>query len=92
MKVREAKDHLDSTYMMVIHCEENEDFSSLAMFRKAFKNTYKVDIEQFGNYTMIFTTDTLKDEQSDRVYLVCWSDICVLLREGKVVIRSYTRI
>mgnify|MGYP003454913114 FL=1 len=92
MKVREAKDHLDSTYMMIIHREENEDFSSLAMFRKAFKNTYKVDIEQFGNYTMIFTTDTLKDEQSDRVYLVCWSDICVLLREGKVVIRSYTRI
>lgn len=92
MKVREAKDHLDSTYMMVIHREDNEDFSSLAMFRKAFKNTYKVNIEQFGNYTMIFTTDTLKDEQSDRVYLVCWSDICVLLREGKVVIRSYTRI
>jgi hypothetical protein len=92
MKVREAKDHLDSTYMMIIHREENEDFSSLAMFRKAFKNTYKVNIEQFGNYTMIFTTDTLKDEQSDRVYLVCWSDICVLLREGKVVIRSYTRI
>ena len=92
MKVREAKDHLDSTYMMVIHREDNEDFSSLAMFRKAFKNTYKVNIEQFGNYTMIFTTDTLKEEQSDRVYLVCWSDICVLLREGKVVIRSYTRI
>ena len=92
MKVREAKDHLDSTYMMIIHREENEDFSSLAMFRKTFKNTYKVNIEQFGNYTMIFTTDTLKDEQSDRVYLVCWSDICVLLREGKVVIRSYTRI
>ena len=92
MKVSEAKDHLDGTYMMIIHREENEDFSSLAMFRKAFKNTYKVNIEQFGNYTMIFTTDTLKDEQSDRVYLVCWSDICVLLREGKVVIRSYTRI
>lgn len=92
MKVREAKDHLDSTYMMIIYREENEDFSSLAMFRKAFKNTYKVNIEQFGNYTMIFTTDTLKEEQSDRVYLVCWSDICVLLREGKVVIRSYTRI
>ena len=92
MKVRAAKDPLDSTYMMIIHREENEDFSSLAMFRKAFKNTYKVNIEQFGNYTMIFTTDTLKDEQSDRVYLVCWSDICVLLREGKVVIRSYTRI
>ena len=92
MKVREAKDHLDSTYMMIIHREENEDFSSLAMFRKAFKNTYKVNIEQFGNYTMIFTTDTLKDEQSNRIYLVCWSDICVLLREGKVVIRSYTRI
>lgn len=92
MKVREAKDHLDGTCMMIIHREENEDFSSLAMFRKAFKNTYKVNIEQFGNYTMIFTTDTLKDEQSDRVYLVCWSDICVLLREGKVVIRSYVRI
>lgn len=92
MKVSEAKDHLDGTYMMVIHREENEDFSSLAMFRKAFKNTYKVNIEQFGNYTMIFTTDTLKEEQSDRVYLVCWSDICVLLREGKVVIRSYARI
>ena len=92
MKVREAKDHLDSTYMMIIHREENEDFSSLAMFRKAFKNTYKVNIEQFGNYTMIFTTDTLKEEQSNRIYLVCWSDICVLLREGKVVIRSYTRI
>ena len=92
MKVREAKDHLDSTYMMIIHREENEDFSSLAMFRKAFKNTYKVNMEQFGNYTMIFTTDTLKEEQSNRIYLVCWSDICVLLREGKVVIRSYTRI
>ena len=92
MKVREAKDHLDSTYMMIIHREENEDFSSLAMFRKAFKNTYKVNIEQFGNYTMIFTTDTLKEEQSNRIYLVCWSDICVLLREGKVVIRSYARV
>ena len=92
MKVREAKDHLDSTYMMIIHCEENEYFSSLAMFRKAFKSAYKVNIGQFGNYTMTFTTDTLEEEQSDRVYLVCWSDICVLLREGKVVIRSYTRI
>lgn len=92
MKVREVKDHLDGTYMMIIHCEEKEDFSSLAMFRKAFKSAYKVNIGQFGNYTMIFTTDTLEEEQSDRIYLVCWSDICVLLREGKVVIRSYTRV
>ena len=92
MKVKEVKDHLDGTYMIVVHREENEYFSSLAMFRKAFKNVYKVNIEQFGNYTMIFTTDTLEEEQSNRVYLVCWSDICVLLREGKVVIRSYTRV
>lgn len=91
MVIKEMLD-IDGVYKMVIEKENNEDFSSMAMFRKAFKDATDVNIGQVGNFTMKFTTPILEQKQPSRVYLIVWSDVCSLMRDGKATIYSYKRL
>lgn len=91
MVIKEMLD-IDGVYKMVIEKENNEDFSSMTMFRKAFKDATSVNIGQVGNFTMKFTTPLLEQKQPSRVYLIVWSDVCSLMRDGSATIYSYNRL
>ena len=92
MVIKEMLD-IDGTYKMVIEKEnDKEDFSNMTMFRKAFEDATDVNIGQVGNFTMKFTTPILEQKQPSRVYLIVWSDVCSLMRDGKATIYSYKRL
>jgi hypothetical protein len=91
MVIKEMLD-IDGVYKMVIEKENNEDFSNMTKFRNAFKDATDINISQVGNFTMKFTTPILEQKQPSRVYLIVWSDVCSLMRDGKTTVYSYNRL
>lgn len=89
MKIKQYIDRADNVMVMRITGEITEKISNLAMFKKLLKQSLDFTQLRISNHSLVFTTLELQRQQPDRVYLLCWSDVCRLLREQSVVIFSY---
>lgn len=89
LSVRHDIDKADGEVVMIITCENGDQFNSIAMFRKKAKEVINFKQEKITNHSIVFTTDELEEARNDRAFIIFWSDVCKLMRDKKVIIYTY---
>lgn len=86
MNVKETLDRTDGTNILVLQRSNlKETYNNLNTFSKAFSGCLDVTNLVVRNHYMKFSTEAC----GDRMYVLFWSDVCKLMRDGEATVYSY---
>lgn len=87
MEVVEYRDERDGVLCMKITRDSKKKITCMRDVRDELLDVINLSVVRIGNSTMVYTTDDSKLDQ--RTYVITFSDISHLVREGSVVVYSY---
>ena len=87
MEVIEYRDKRDGVLCMKITRDSKKKITCMRDVRDELLDVINLSVVRIGNSTMVYTTDDSKLDQ--RTYVITFSDISHLVREGSVIVYSY---
>ena len=87
MNVEEYRDERDGVLCMKITRDSKKKISCMRDVRDELLSVINLSVVRLGNHTIVYTTDDSKLDH--RTYIITYSDISHLVREGSVVVYSY---
>ena len=87
MNVEEYRDERDGVLCMKITRDNKKKISCMRDVRDELLSVINLSVVRLGNHAMVYTTDDSKLDH--RTYIITYSDISLLVREGSVVVYSY---
>lgn len=87
MEVVEYRDERDGVLCMKITRDSKKKITCMRDVRDELLDVINLSVVRLGNSTMAYTTDGSKLDH--RAYIITYSDISHLVREGSVVVYSY---
>ena len=86
LKAEHGIDLCDSTPCLNIESDEN--FRSMSVFYKSLRQVIEITCFKLSNHSIVFKTKELED-QGDRTFIICWSDVARLMRAKKIKVNSF---